>query len=50
VANLMNKKYVFSFSLPLLFEIFLILRRIRGHIIINERMFSRKVPVTLVRF
>jgi len=48
--NLMNIKCVSSFYLLLLCEPFLILRRIRGHIIINERRFSRKAPITLVTF
>jgi hypothetical protein len=41
---------VFWFSLQLLSQIFLILRRIEPHIIINVHRSSCKVPVILVRF
>jgi hypothetical protein len=47
---LWNIKCVFPFSLQLLSETFLILRRTQRDIIINVHRFSRKVPVILVRF
>jgi hypothetical protein len=43
-------KSVFWFSLQLLSEIFLILRRIQRDIVINTYKPSSKVPVVLVRF
>jgi hypothetical protein len=45
-----NKKWVFCFSLQLLFETFLILRRIERDIVINVKTFSFKVFVVLVGF
>jgi hypothetical protein len=47
--KLLNMKRVFLFSVQLLSETFLILRRIQQDIV-NVRMCSRKVPVILVRF
>ena len=46
--NLLNIKYVFS--IQILCENFLILRKIQRDNIINFHMSSRKVPVVLVRF
>jgi hypothetical protein len=48
--KLSNIKCVFLFSLQLLSETFLILRRIQPNIIINVHSCSCKVPVALVRF
>jgi hypothetical protein len=48
--KLLNIKCAFWFSLQLLSETFLILRRIQRDIIINVHRSSRKVPVILVRF
>ena len=45
-----NLKCLFLFSLQILSETFLILRRIRRAIITNVHRYSHKVPVTLVRF
>ena len=47
---LLNIKMCFSFSLQILSETFLILRRIRRDIITNVHGFSCKVPDILVRF
>jgi hypothetical protein len=47
---LLNIKCVFWFSLQLLSETFLILRRIQRDIIINVHRSSCRVPVVLVRF
>jgi hypothetical protein len=48
--KLLNIKCAFSFSLQLLSETFLILRRIQRDIVINVKTSSRKVPVIIVRF
>jgi len=48
--KLLNTKCVFWFSLQLLSETFLILRRTQRDIIINVRRYSCKVPVIVVRF
>jgi hypothetical protein len=48
--RLLNIKCVFWFSLQLLSEIFLILRRTEGDIVINVKTPSCKIPVTLVTF
>jgi hypothetical protein len=48
--KLLNIKCVFSFSLQLLFETFLILRRIQRDIVINVKTSSCKVPDILVGF
>jgi hypothetical protein len=48
--NLLNIKQVILFSLQLLSEIFLILRRIQRDTIINVHKFSCKVPITIVGF
>ena len=48
--TLLNIKCVLWFSLRLLSETFLILRRIRQHIFINVHRSSCKVPVSLVTF
>jgi len=48
--KLLNIKCVFSFSLQLLSETFLILRRSERYIIINVLRSSCKIPVILVRF
>jgi hypothetical protein len=48
--RLLNIKCVFWYSLQLLSEIFLILRRIQRDIAINVRLSSCKIPVILVRF
>ena len=48
--KLLYIKCVFRFSLQLLYETFLILRRIQRDIIINVHRSSRQVPVILVRF
>jgi hypothetical protein len=48
--KLLNIKCVFWFSVQLLSETFLILRRIQQDIIINIHRSSCKVPVILVRF
>ena len=45
--KLLNIKCVFWFSLLLLFETILILRRIPRDIVINVKMSSRKVSITL---
>ena len=47
--KLMSTKYVFWFSLQLLSEIFLILRRIQWDVIINVQTSSYKIPVIWVR-
>ena len=47
---LLSIKYVFSFSLQYLSEIFLIIRRIQRDIVIKVKTSSRKVPVILVAF
>ena len=44
-----HKMRVFFFSLQLLPEAFLILRRIQRDIIINVHRASRKIPLILVR-
>jgi hypothetical protein len=49
-GELFNIKLAFWFSLQLLSETFLILKRIRRHTAINVHMSSCKVPVILVRF
>jgi hypothetical protein len=46
--KLLNTKCVFWFSLQLLSETFLILRRIQGDIIVNVYRSARKVPAILV--
>ena len=46
----LNIKCVFRFVLQILSEIFLILRRIQGGIIVNVHRFSCKVPIILVNF
>ena len=43
-------KFVFLFSVQLLSEIFLIIRRIQRDIVIKVRRSSCKVPAVLVRF
>jgi hypothetical protein len=43
-------KTVFSFSLQLLSEIFLVLRRVQRDLVINVHTVSCKVAVMLVRF
>jgi hypothetical protein len=48
--KLLNIKYVFCFSVQLLFETVLILRRFLQDITINVHRFSFEVPVCLVRF
>jgi hypothetical protein len=48
--QLLNIQYVFLFSLQLLFETFLILRKIQRDIIINVLRCSCKVLIILVRF
>jgi hypothetical protein len=48
--ELLNRKCVFWFYLQLLFETFLIQRRIQRDIVINVKTSSRKVPVILVGF
>ena len=48
--TLLSIKYVFLFSLQLLYETFLILRRIQQDIAINVETSSCKVPVKLVGF
>jgi len=48
--NLLNIKYVFWFSVQILSETFLILRRNERDIILNVHMSLCKVPVILVRF
>ena len=48
--KLLNLKCVFRFSLQLLSEALLILRRIQRYMIINIQMFLCKVAVILVRF
>jgi hypothetical protein len=48
--TLLNTKCVFLFSLQLLFETFLILRRIQRVIVINVKTSSCKVPVIIVGF
>ena len=45
-----NPKCLFWFSLQILSETFLIIRRIQRVIITNVHMYSHKVPVTFVRF
>jgi hypothetical protein len=46
----LNMKYVFLFSVQLLFETFLILRRIQRLIVINVKTSLSKVPVVFVGF
>jgi hypothetical protein len=48
--NLLNMNFVFLFSLQLLFQTFLILRRIQRNTVISVTTFSRKVSVILVGF
>jgi hypothetical protein len=48
--KLLNIKCVFCFSVQLLSETFLIIRRIERDIIINVHRSSCKVPVIVVRF
>jgi hypothetical protein len=48
--KLFNIKWVFWFYLQFLFELFLILRRIKRAIVINVKSSSRRVPVIIVRF
>ena len=48
--NLLNIKCVFIFSPQVLFEMFLILRRIQRAITINVHRYSYTVPVIVVRF
>jgi hypothetical protein len=48
--NLLKMKYMFSFSLQLFSETFLITRRVQPDIITNYHGYSCKVPVILVRF
>ena len=50
VKKLLNIKCVILFSLQDLFETFLIITRIYRDIVINVKMSSCKVPVTLARF
>ena len=45
-----NLNCVFRFSLQLLFEIFLTLRRIQPAVVINVKTFSCKVPDIFVGF
>jgi len=47
---LLNIKCVFGFSIQLLFETFLILRRTERDMIKDLQGFSCKVPAILVRF
>ena len=49
-GTIFRGKNDFYFSLQLLFEIFLSLRRVQQVIITNIHWCSRKVPVILVRF
>jgi hypothetical protein len=49
-GKLLSIKCVFLFSVQLLSETFLILRRIQRDIIINVHRYSCKVPVIFVRF
>ena len=48
--KLLNIKCVFRFFLQLLFETFLIIKRIQRDIVINEKMSSCKAHVILDRF
>ena len=48
--KLLNIKCMFEFSLQILFEILLILRKIQRDTVINVKTSSCKVPVTFVRF
>jgi hypothetical protein len=48
--KLLNIKCVFWFSLQLLFEMFLVLRRIQWDTVINVKTSSCKVPAILFRF
>ena len=48
--SLLNIKRVFSFSVQLLSETFLVVRTIQRYNIINVHWYSCKVSVTLVRF
>ena len=48
--KLLHIKYVFSFSLQLLFETFLILSRIHQDIVINMKTSSRKILVIVFGF
>jgi hypothetical protein len=48
--KLLDIKCIFQLSLQLLFETFLILKRIRWDIVINVKTFPCKVPVILVGF
>jgi hypothetical protein len=48
--KLFNTKYLFSYSLQIVSETFLILRRVDRDIIINVHRSSCKVPVILLRF
>ena len=45
-----NIKCVFRFALQIMSEIFLILRRLQGDIVINVHRSSCKVPIILVNF
>jgi hypothetical protein len=48
--KLLNTKCVFWFSLHLLFENFLILRRIQRDFVVNVHRYSCKVPIIVHRF
>ena len=48
--KLMNRRYVFSFSVQTLFGTFLIRGRIQRDIVISVKTSSYKVPVILVEF
>jgi hypothetical protein len=48
--KLFSIKYVFWFCLQLLFQTFLILRRMTQYVIINVHMFSRKLLIIHLRY